>query len=455
MSVQKMDHPSHPHQLQRYYGKTISNCNACGDEHSGTFYHCTTCCFRIHLSCALLPTKLLIQQSTNENFSHSHLLTLSYSFPYLDLEDKFFPRCRVCEKESRYFYSDHRPYLWHYRCDKCRYYVHVDCATSRKDAFMSSILMPTSSDKTYKNFKDDDYPNLIHCPFADENVNLLTHHFKNKGELVIKREIDGKMFCHPQPVLLDTILNGSVSLHDPMKKVKLLCDGCVRPITRMPFYKCSEHDCDFVLHEWCTRLPSQIQDHPHHPEHTLVFMPKNPTNSLGVFRCKICWLRCNGFAYGCMQCEYYVDIHCGFIPDVITHEAHPNHLLLRFNASPPYCKACREHIYRMGFCCPTCDFYLDLNCALLLPRTIRHKYDKHPLTLRYYPAENHIGEYFCEICEREFNPAAAWFYHCSMCAHSMHTACAPLKLHFARPSWDHIFILRGLAGIISSWEGDI
>ncbi|XP_076953430.1 uncharacterized protein LOC143627523 [Bidens hawaiensis] len=298
-----------------------------------------------------------------------------------------------------------------------------------KDAFMSSVSMPAGYGKTYKNFKDDDHPNLIHCPLADENVNLLAHHFKNKGELVIKREIDGEMFCHPHPLILyDTFLNGSVSLHDPMKKVELLCDGCLRPITSMPFYKCSEHDCDFVLHEWCTMLPSQIQDHHHSPGHTLVFMAKTPIDSLGLFKCQICWLPCNGFAYGCMQCAYYVDIHCVFIPDVITHDAHPNHLLSRFKASSAYkdCKACTERIGEMGFYCPTCDFYLDLNCALLLPRTIRHKFDKHPLTLRYYPAENHGSEYFCEICEDEFDPTD-WFYHCNMCAYSMHTACAPLK----------------------------
>ncbi|XP_076904855.1 uncharacterized protein LOC143560438 [Bidens hawaiensis] len=85
----------------------------------------------------------------------------------------------------------------------------------------------------------------------------------------------------------------------------------------------------------------------------------------------------------------------------------------------------------MGFHCPACDFYLHTMCALLLPGKIRHKYDKHSLSLRYYPAENHSSEYFCEICEDELNPQK-WFYHCSTCASSMHTVCAPLKLHCER-----------------------
>ncbi|GJR62243.1 reverse transcriptase domain-containing protein [Tanacetum coccineum] len=80
----------------------------------------------------------------------------------------------------------------------------------------------------------------------------------------------------------------------------------------------------------------------------------------------------------------------------------------------------------MGFHCRSCDFYLHTKCALLLPRMIIHKFNKHPLTLRYEPAENHISEYFCEICEEELNPTN-WFYHCTTCDESMHTACVPIK----------------------------
>ncbi|KAL8261578.1 hypothetical protein R6Q59_025627 [Mikania micrantha] len=82
---------------------------------------------------------------------------------------------------------------------------------------------------------------------------------------------------------------------------------------------------------------------------------------------------------------------------------------------------------RLGYHCFGCDFSLHIECALLLPKTIKHKFDKHPLSLRYDPAEDYSSDYFCEICEDELNPEK-WFYHCSMCAWSMHTACAPLKL---------------------------
>ncbi|KAD4586384.1 hypothetical protein E3N88_23985 [Mikania micrantha] len=440
MSEQKMDHPSHPdHQLQRNFSPMITSCYACGDKHSGTFFQCTTCSwFKIHLDCCLLPAKLLIQQFTNGSFSHSHMLTLSYYFPYIEQKEKFLPTCRVCEEPFTFK-------KWLYKCDRCRYYAHVSCATSRNEAFMSYLTYARLGE-TYKNFKDHDYPNLICCPFPDESFNLLMLYFINKGEVPITGKIDGDMFSHEHPLFLfnteESLLNKSDSLHDPVNRVQLLCNGCVRPVTDIPFYKCSQHSCDFVLHEWCTRLPSEIHDHHDHPEHTLVLLQKAPTDFLGMFWCKICGIPCNGFAYGCKQCEYYVDVNCGFLPDVITHAAHPNHLLQRFKPSASQtrerCRACFCVTERIGYYCPSCDFFLHNYCALLLPGTIRHKYDKHPLSLRYHPAENHASEYFCEICEDECDPIFCWFYHCSTCASTMHTACAPLKLQCEQSTSSYI-----------------
>ncbi|XP_076906269.1 uncharacterized protein LOC143562319 [Bidens hawaiensis] len=190
--------------------------------------------------------------------------------------------------------------------------------------------------------------------------------------------------------------------------------------------------CCFVLHEWCAKLPLEVQLPAVHPEHTLFLLSEIPSKFFGVFDCTICELLSNGFAYGCTICDIYVDINCAFIPEEITHDAHPDHLLSRVKHSDYslliLCKACDQSMNRRwGYHCPSCDFYIHVGCALLLPRVIKHKWDKHPLSLRYEPAENHINEYFCEICESEFSPWH-WFYHCTTCAQSMHASCVPLIL---------------------------
>ncbi|PWA41594.1 zinc finger, PHD-type [Artemisia annua] len=434
ISQQKINHPSHPdHQLQRMFGRIVSTCDACGEKHDGHFFQCIICPrYRIHVDCALLPAKLLIQHRTNETFTHSHPLTLAYSFSFSEQRARFTPLCRVCGGA----FNEH---LWIYKCDKCRYYVHVHCATSKRDAFMS-ILQKTSLGKTFKNYKDDEHPNLLHCPFSDEGDNLLKHLFFNQKDVIVKH--DGEILNHPShqhPLnLFDTqtsLANEVVSFHDPMKKIQLLCDGCVKPITTVPFYKCSQSNqhCDFILHEWCAKLPFEVKEYVGHPEHNLEFLPKVSSKFFGVFKCPICELHSNGFAYGCTRCDYYICINCAFIPEKITHEAHPGHLLSITNPSAKlrgrYCRACKFSMsWLPGFSCPSCHIYIHVRCALLLPKVIRHKYDKHhPLSLRYEPAENHISEYFCDICEDELNPFR-WFYHCSTCDHSMHAACAPLIL---------------------------
>ncbi|GJX78367.1 putative chromatin regulator PHD family protein [Tanacetum coccineum] len=419
-------HPGHPHLLVCDISKSIlCHCNACGKEHKGSFFHCATCPnFTIHSDCAFLPKKLLIQEATDDAFYHPHPLTISYSFPYAEQVAKFYPECRVCSRDFAY-----QRYCWNYKCEKL------------------------GTGKTIKNYEDADYPDLIHLPFQDQTCSILKTLFSKKSgptDFAVKevnlRDIDHRH----QLKLVDTLATsskiGSLMCHNPMKKIELLCNGCVRPITEMPFYKCSNEEyesCNFALHEWCTRLPASIENHPGHPQHTLLLMPNVPHEFFSIFRCAVCFLPCNGFAYGCVECEYYVDVNCGFIPEKITHKAHPNHLLSRVKVDKyTDCRLC--HTSRVedcfSFSCNICDdVVIHLDCALLLPGTIRHKYDKHPMSLSYFPIENHKSKYFCEICEKELNPHLS-FYHCHKCVQSVHSACAPLILRsetdtYSRYTW--------------------
>nr|GFA86694.1 zinc finger, PHD-type [Tanacetum cinerariifolium] len=127
-----------------------------------------------------------------QHFSHDHLLSLIHLQKNKNnvnsdddddeekdkddddfvVEDQHVGRCNIF-------------YTWLYKCDKCRYYVHVDCATSKKEPFMS-IFMSPGLGKTFKNFKDEDHPNLLKCPFPDESCDLLKHHFITQEECFMK-----------------------------------------------------------------------------------------------------------------------------------------------------------------------------------------------------------------------------------------------------------------------------
>ncbi|PWA50096.1 zinc finger, PHD-type, DC1 [Artemisia annua] len=247
------------------------------------------------------------------------------------------------------------------------------------------------------------YPDVLHLPFPDQ-TSVLKHFYNGEsGSRAFETNLTHPLHRHPLTLVGNDITKTPTSSkikasssHDSMKMVEVLCNACIRPITNMSFYKCTASDegCNFVLHAWCTRLPTEVTIYLHYnyKKHTLKLLPQFPRDSLGLFYCDFCELACNGFVYSGIVKGYYftTDVHCGTQP-----------------------------FYE----CSTCKFYLHPKCALLWPDTIRHKFDKHhPMTLRYFPVENYSGDYFCEVCEEEFNPNAA-FYHCDQCVYSMHPAC--------------------------------
>ncbi|KAJ0917400.1 putative chromatin regulator PHD family [Helianthus annuus] len=382
------------------------------------------------------PLKLIdLQQVKNEDVEESEEEDEEKD---LVPQNEFSCICKRCDEVINEYYRvcnrSFDPYmenLWIYKCEKCIYYVHLDCATSTS----------TSGGQNVKNFEDVDYPNLLRLPFPDQTYSIPKHFlFKEPGPTTyVTAEVSLQHFNHEHElILVDTesigsTSNESIMCHNPMKKIQLLCNACVRPITETPFYKCNASEderCNFALHEWCTRLPIEVADHPGHPQHTLFLMPKAPCGFLNIYDCRVCDLPCNGYAYGCDICRFYIDVNCGFIPEKITHESHPNHLLSieRYNWDVRRCLLCSYLMrFRLSFGCSTCNVHIHPVCALLVPRTIRHPYDKHPMHLSYLPIENHKSEYFCEICELELNPHNC-FYHCDTCSQSVHIECAPLIL---------------------------
>ncbi|MFS7991876.1 putative chromatin regulator PHD family [Helianthus anomalus] len=200
-----------------------------------------------------------------------------------------------------------------------------------------------------------------------------------------------------------------------------LCNTCLVPIIEnTTFYKCkfNGQGCNFVLHDRCTRLPAELYNCINHPQHTLLLLTKADHEFSRFY--------------------YIIQVRCAFIPKKIKHKSHPNHQLSRFaeaSTIKDYCHMCFSRFTadnNISFGCDACEFHLHVGCALLLPETIRHRYDKHPLSLVHAPVENHEGDYFCEVCEEELNPNAS-FYHCHECAQSIHTTCAPMLIPQIKP----------------------
>nr|GEW59273.1 zinc finger, PHD-type [Tanacetum cinerariifolium] len=130
--------------------------------------------------------------------------------------------------------KDHR---WVYKCEKCWYYAHPNCATSRTEPFMS-ILSSSGLGKKTKNYIDAQHPDLLHLPFSGD-VNKYIN-IKFRGSHSIKD--------HPHPDL--SFVQGLASDGN--------CTTCQRALQYKLIFKCSQ--CKFAIDYDCCKELSSYRD---------------------------------------------------------------------------------------------------------------------------------------------------------------------------------------------------
>ncbi|KAM7497018.1 hypothetical protein LguiA_021432 [Lonicera macranthoides] len=385
MEERVVKHESHPHPLTFLYQKVSFRCDACNMKDEDSSYVCSTCGFWIHRSCYLSP-------STFNHGDHDHQLQLNYFLPYNNRRLKY--NCDVCEDRLQ-------PSNWVYNCEKCRYFVHIKCAT----------LEPKRPEITGEESFDD--PNIMNFPIVCEPTDLLAD-ILNKFNLVDDERVTELIhFSHDHPLsLFDAQSNDGQMPND-----KIVCQGCIQPIVSVPFYGCSP--CNFFLHKSCAEIPREW----YHPCHDHELKLRTCSHFLDGFLCQSCQRSSNGFAYTCELCKFHLDIVCAFLPIRIKHEAHKHPLKVQsYDNYFPTCNACnRRHPGGFMYGCDTCYFRIDISCATL-KRTVKHDWDRHNITLRYPPYSDHPDDFYCEICEEEIHPKF-WLYHCVLCDQPFHTEC--------------------------------
>ncbi|KAH6758010.1 hypothetical protein C2S52_023091 [Perilla frutescens var. hirtella] len=418
----KILHRSHEHRLMVIRGSASFVCGVCGTQHQGRFalsYFCGACDFRIHQDCASLPNAIKLLQP-----EHQHSLFLSY---------------------DRSSSSNVLQSLGVYLCVKCGYYVHIRCATSDPHSFQPVLI------------RDAKLADLLHLPMADERANLVQYMLENTSAVDDEEgggggdDDDG---CRHDPKLK----KHSLIFHDEDEDVSddddngtgyssRVCNACVEYISS-PFYRCSK--CrDFLLHSCCANLPRKIQ-HPFHPQHTLFLFTETPDKSSLYdpgFYCSGCGRRCSGFGYSCETCSFIkLDVVCALMPPSITHESHGKTHILHMSRnfySVYKCSCCMLELNRIFYECSNCrQLKLHARCALL-PTTLTHKFDRHPLKLTtptnisVFTSTNDVDaddsdaqhseaemQHICDVCEMNIDKRE-WFYSCKQRDNSFHINCIP------------------------------
>ncbi|WOG90365.1 hypothetical protein DCAR_0209609 [Daucus carota subsp. sativus] len=238
-----------------------------------------------------------------------------------------------------------------------------------------------------------------------------------------------KHWSHPDhPLeLLQFIINEHDNDEDYNNTTRgLICDGCIQPITvtHPSYYSCTQ--CNFFLHSVCaTQLPGElfIGESSLHPEHSLT-LSRN-TRFYETVVCGVCGCSTNGFYFNCEACDMKIDICCTFLPSRIKYKSHKDHPFILRQVSDDACCVSRTKITGgVEYGCEICsNFRIEIS-TVFYPNTMKHKYDDHPITLRY-PPFFYEGAFYCELCEEQVNNQW-WLYHCDESDHSFHSSCLHL-----------------------------
>ncbi|XP_057794920.1 uncharacterized protein LOC131011144 [Salvia miltiorrhiza] len=392
----KIVHRSHHHSLTavRIRDSASLTCNACDTKHDQPAesepeptlsYLCILCGFWVHPDCASLPNAIIHYED------HPHSLFLTYNLP-ISTHSKCFICSNVPKRNSGVYF-----------CLRCpNYLVHIRCALTRPDTFKSVFIREALVTDLGRLPLTDEHTSLI--PYIRQHADATTNDYYQQN-------------LHPHPLIFHKT--------DSRPQPRRVCNACVQFISP-PFFTCSECP-DFFLHSCCAHLPSQIQ-HRVHEEHPLVLTSKPPESDISVgFSCKACDLRCNGFAYSCKTCQdFSMDVVCALINPAITHESHDKAHILFMSRDTHFsndqtCNCCSSVLTGICYECSICrNFKLHVRCALL-PETVGHAFDDHPLKLTCTNKPQTDDEW-CEICEQHLDKGH-WFYSCSDSDQSFHVDC--------------------------------
>ncbi|KAE8702984.1 hypothetical protein F3Y22_tig00110478pilonHSYRG00164 [Hibiscus syriacus] len=233
------------------------------------------------------------------------------------------------------------------------------------------------------------------------------------------------------------------------RKMSFMCDFCDTAGDRSP-YLCTE--CNLLVHKKCISLPRGILITRHH--HGIYLSYSLRRNQVEDWTCRICY---NEVDMSSLEAQSnlitdvkQIKIGEQMVASEIRHAYHIHNLTLAFSGeinNDIQCDGCMRPIPTPYYSCDQCKFFLHKDCAEL-PRTKRHPFHKHLLTLT---VTNHIGcatqpltawykydkhaltlthsddsdtsRLFCDLCENERRPND-WFYCCDDCDNSLHSNCA-------------------------------
>ncbi|KAK9185317.1 hypothetical protein WN943_025673 [Citrus x changshan-huyou] len=339
-----------------------------------------------------------------------------------------------------------------YRCDDCKFEMHPECLS----------LKPTIK---YQGHQHDLLTLLEDMAYKSE-CRACGHDIKNTFYVrCVPGRLDFHVHCGPAAASLPPTVVHKNHNH-PLSLVKddstlLECDDCEEEIDpNHPFYSCLK--CyPYNAHVRCVITEIQFDErgiHEHFTHHHLLALLESQRND--DMDCYICMkLIIQGHtAYGCDPCGFYLHKSCFKLPKVMCHKSHDSHYLTFENSSNSgnvVCKGCDDYLKGYRYRCGSCDFELDLDCAIIHPSInwkagsdeeckyydkdrkegLRHYSHYHPLK------PSAVGDYVeCKLCHKNIRSSS---YGCESCMFYIHKLCAELPQNVQHPFHPHRCLTLG------------
>ncbi|KAL4379522.1 hypothetical protein GQ457_02G039840 [Hibiscus cannabinus] len=405
-------------------------CDFCDGSCNGFVYHCFSCGFDVHVSCALLPPYVTGEFLELERFSHKHQLD------FIEKHEE-----SVCCFGCKEVISGPG-----YGCSRCEFFLHKKC----------SMLPPMISHPYHREHplilltNLPPYYSSCACDFCHRTCQGFIYHCPTcKFDLDIK--------CASLPRCIVEAENHRHRFIHLMKPLSFICDACGIEGDRFP-YLCTQ--CQVLVHEECRFLPNTIEIRDHcHPVTQFSFF-QGISDSCN-HRCGICHdeVSVKYSGYGCLCCNFIAHLNCAVensvsviktkgdeffdsindigeadtIAMVIKHFSHPHNLTLNSKVNDDkLCDCCMKPILEQFYSCEECDIFVHTTC-LELPRKKQHPLHPHPLTLlEKHP--NFGGLFFCDGCHQRCH---GFTYSCEQCEFNLDVRCGSLSNILKHKSHEH------------------
>ncbi|KAL4353775.1 hypothetical protein GQ457_06G024610 [Hibiscus cannabinus] len=207
------------------------------------------------------------------------------------------------------------------------------------------------------------------------------------------------------------------------------CAGCTENVSGSS-YSCGE--CRFYLHKICAEAPSEIH-HPAHRPHPLLLLLPAWGHEKSEVHCSFCSDQVKGFIYGCSSCEFYLDLNCALLPHYTSagefiefiHADHEHPFISINPIASGLCNGCIGPINtddHAPYLCFECRTRSSYHKRCLeAPSTISHPCHRTHQLLLVF---KHSNEDFpvCNLCQT--NIVYGSYYHCVPCKFYIHLGCA-------------------------------